>query len=164
MPNYARIVWFLLLTVILIIVMLWFTRGSRAPGVSNPNTETPIQVPVNIFFGTSRVLSSFELRSNALVALRGNGIFISTNYSCAINVSLNALKPECIVLFSEGLRSQYHVVVFGSNGAATRVSTYEPISGFIPSFPTNPTQTVEHLDYLRREATKIFDEGVMERR
>ena len=93
---------------------------SRLAGLgAEPASERPRlgsasdgKITLNVFFGTNKVVSVQELRTNALRILESKGYTVPASAECVLNVQVLGHDPGCAVMFVDSARNWLYQVAF----------------------------------------------------
>lgn len=83
--------------------------------------EIKNETKVSVFFGTTKVLSLGELRTNAVEALKIKHYTVPEPNNCVINVQVQGKESGCVVMFWDHNAKMRYVVTFDAHGNVSNV-------------------------------------------
>ncbi len=111
---------------------------------TNLTPSSPVPAPdvtkINVFFGTVKVLSVNELRTNAVELLKMKGYAVPDSAKCVINISVKGPDPGCVVMFRDVPTKMIYQVSFNRRGQVSEV--WSGPSGHGTPAPNDPRPKV----------------------
>jgi hypothetical protein len=92
-------------------------------------------VAVSIFFN-EKALTVAQLEAQARSALKTKHFELDADYKGALNITVSP-RPECVLIFTKGLKDPFYVVKFNQRGAISEVRTQKP-KEISPEFLSDP--------------------------